>query len=1254
MHLEEVSRKKPAKTRLSDLKKIWVYIDGLYNEWREAQPRRKDSILDGAKTYIEKEYGLFHPINYFVDVRDGSFSLGYLLRIRVIQDVLGYSSTKKFASGHEREERLPASESKMDRAFFSDHKTAPVDAANVLTAGFKRVLKARLANESEEDLFEKVFSGPDAPSHFEHWLKKGRTKLYDRFEHLDDRRAAKFLADANDLRETLLEKISDDLFPCPGSAPETAQRMLYNYYGAGMWGGLSSLAKWILEERDRRNSEIEICYIPLIRSKMSGGLSLPDFVAHITSFYKGEPAGRAKAPPETAAELAAQLDAIRLAMAEKPGILIFDGYSDADIGFKNIGRTIADNHVLDIIARLLEPPVVTDDEVFDLATFERNRIVILSDEDLSESAKSHDAPDLLVAHDPEPRLVPSPDASKMMQIIEWQGLAHKDDIKILRERIPGLSKETSEAVFAALSALLSAQLTPSCKHFPEAATSVVRHAEVIKGIVTLLGKEEGSQRLLAIIVKELLKRIGDLDKEAEFILLIIAFAPGGVRRATLVRILRRWRQTKMLGPKDRKSPLSSYQGHEDVDAKLDALLDRFGSIVAAQRDDFFEEYDDSPPTFDPIMTTQPRIEMHYDRASKRVGALDFTIPEIRRTLTAMSALGVRRHLRLIIHRFLAEENLAQQTIALRHSQKENEGSLRFYRRLVAGIYHALCSIPFSTEGKLANFPCKPPNSGIPICPDETWTWVAGYCYQRLLERVPEYRMSRVFAADMTKLEILMKLERPWLDDFKSARDQRLKASRSSDTIFYRVIADFEKRTPHAAEAARVRYGQLALEHALSLAQTEFLIGERRSTNQKPQETALKQRQRVQRKLPWAGAESSDSDGDEAEFRWTEEDLRIAKRRLDYYLSKADEKNLERLFNAIKPVIDRQVSVNVIKEDVRRNASMADGGDCSSIAAFIDNLTSRFRELTESRNFAPGVTDEIDPDLFSGVSSTTVSTKDGKPLSGKMQSYLCAILLRKAEYLAVNADIEEGRAKLNGDEAPETATRIGRQFSKALATFVLAEQIRLNIFDQDAFGDKYFLSGHSVRTMIRTCLKLEQLSRRRSAADHTQVSNGLFSIYARRMADLWARGLHRFDRERASMLTMEATIWRIATPKPQLSRLRICLQFLREAEPLSLTLGTTSRAHMRFLLERAKVYRRLAIYFAASEYACCHFSPEKSDHFRELARRDIAMLDRLTEHHDIKFWRILVDLQKQAFDKDFPLGSLRYGERLNMVATGVAV
>lgn len=169
------------------------------------------------------------------------------------------------------------------------------------------------------------------------------------------------------------------------------------------------------------------------------------------------------------------------------------------------------------------------------------------------------------------------------------------------------------------------------------------------------------------------------------LLLLTAFATGGIKRATLLRSLMLWRGVFP----ERPLPRWYATPHEWFTC-IGAWIDGFLTIIRAGPD---EEWKEISPMSHPFEYADGiRLDPGSDPEAWWSESVDFLIGDVRNALVEFVE---REHRQLAegIHRILAEEALRQHTMALRHTAPADRLTMRTHRRGLQALYHGLASLP---------------------------------------------------------------------------------------------------------------------------------------------------------------------------------------------------------------------------------------------------------------------------------------------------------------------------------------------------------------------------------------------------------------------------------------------------------------------------------------------------------------------------------------------------------------------------------
>lgn len=169
------------------------------------------------------------------------------------------------------------------------------------------------------------------------------------------------------------------------------------------------------------------------------------------------------------------------------------------------------------------------------------------------------------------------------------------------------------------------------------------------------------------------------------LVLLTAFAIGGIRRTTLVRCLALWGD---VFPGAHLDPFPA--STEQWAAFFDEWLECFAPVISSGPDEKWQQIDSLEHPFE-----YPDATALAPAAEQTAGwqeSIDFLIVDVRNAIVT----HVQEHhweLAEGIHRILAEEALRQHLIALRHTQPADRLTIRTYRRGLQALYHGLASLP---------------------------------------------------------------------------------------------------------------------------------------------------------------------------------------------------------------------------------------------------------------------------------------------------------------------------------------------------------------------------------------------------------------------------------------------------------------------------------------------------------------------------------------------------------------------------------
>jgi hypothetical protein len=542
-------------------------------------------------------------------------------------------------------------------------------------------------------------------------------------------------------------------------------------------------------------------------------------------------------------------------------------------------------------------------------------------------------------------------------------------------------------------------------------------------------------------------------------------------------------------------------------------------------------------------------------------AIDFRILEMRRQVLASVTKHRARKVQAL-HRLLAEEALIQQTISFRH--EPTAASLRGLRRLLSVLFHGLISIPIRRE-RFGIETLRNVDFALPTDPRRAWEWIYLFAYRRLIEAPPAWYLSRFFGADLLKREGLTLVARPWKGwtRYPAARPF---VEAAGETLIPQLTSDR-------------RLADVAQDYHLSFFQSAYALGELDDA-----ERSLV----AARNIMGSSAIAN---------------LSHNKRRMDLAILRQDKNEISAAEHDFFGLI---------------------GSTATEISTgYVDKVGTQLLALVKEGNFDGPVHIEKVTPILDALKSRAFDFG----WSGAELSQVSDIFFRLGERRALDGDIAYAAARVDDvkNDFVRKSDRLARHsssiqtFATSMAYFRIAEALRLQVFSDHPTSDRFFASGHSARQMTRVALKLERLSRDATSADD-QTLPGFFARKARQYADVVTRHLYRHPRERASMLILESAMARLLSSGSTEDGLLSARSYLQQAEPVVLSLGSPCRVKMRFLLERIKVHRRMALLEG--------MSPMSVRSYLEFAETDLAALESILGGKSA-LWRDLFTIQEYA-------------------------
>ena len=465
---------------------------------------------------------------------------------------------------------------------------------------------------------------------------------------------------------------------------------------------------------------------------------------------------------------------IRQRLASKPALIVFLGFGERRNGVYETLRVIRDDYTIStIIPNLLEPPSRAIDGPLDLGTWRRNRILLLSNDDISNVADGRHAlsdthPELsryrevMLKRPKITRLTDAPDDDQTaIKIIKGHNYIHGRAILSTRERRHSFwQKAISENVFRTIDALISLQGALAVDHSPSGIGMDVDR-DLFAHLETLHDNTAGDDPRLEVSVRHLLTLLERHKPVWALCLKMIAETPGGLRSRTLCDLLMRfadWADDKMGATlaSHLQSHLDRHERQKCAEKEIETMLDTLSPILS------FGRVQDFPDLKRPAAHFGLRGARFASIAQEDLQAIEFTLPEVRdQIICALHDSKDGKDLAQLIHLLLCDESLRQHTDATVASNAWDTQITRPYRRLVQAIFHGLNALrPNDTRDGWVSPRLSGWDGIIPSDPDLLWRELYLIHFRETLERPGEWRLARVFANDQLKMELLFGFVRP--------------------------------------------------------------------------------------------------------------------------------------------------------------------------------------------------------------------------------------------------------------------------------------------------------------------------------------------------------------------------------------------------------------------------------------------------------------------------------------------------------------
>lgn len=918
-----------------------------------------------------------------------------------------------------------------------------------------------------EEAFSRTFRGREALHNFLLWLR-GVPEFGDGLDLRKD--VSRSLAEAG--REKEIAAVHAFLVAKAGRQSEPAIMVVH---ADGMTRGLTALANHVIDHPDFATSPI--CYLPV--SHMAGTpdiVDAPRLVGWLHNFYHGRRSGDPEGPTRASSEAGfiEMVEDIRREMARKPAIIILDGHIDRVGGSNALRNIIVDDAVTGVLEMLVQPHGGSAETPSDISVFEKTCFLVLSDGPAESLA---------------------PYCSKR---ISFPGPQLVDTLRFLHD-----SDSHGGPLFDYPEAVEAYCKATNCSN------------EIEMHLVDVLASRELPFDDIAAgqpekLVARLLKSLRDEDTRNFLIVTWLALTPGGLRYASLHRLLTRW--GKIFTSEDGEGlavcPSPFQSSLETVEDDVEGLV--------GYHDGLFIEVEDQ--TLSATMLQDHRLEdldarldpesddRRSPRRDKGRATITFRLPRMRRLFLQEILKDEMAHdVIAAMHFLLAEESLRQHTMLMRHAERMDFSSMRANRRLCQALYHGFFSLkasPALRERVVTRIPCVLP---API--ERAFIRLYAIFYRNLLEAPPHWEVSRVMGADPVKRDLLLlalnaisdepnRWRKAMLDDIEQGLTlpkwildaaSRASADGSESLPLVETMADLLVALGHAAE----QLGEIDLVHK-------------------------------------CGRIANDLDSQVAPAVWRVSGL------------------VSQRFRRAKIEIDAHISASKT-----RDAEQQIGA--ALLAIGFEGLRDRARELAEKLDGGEITTWEaLDKTVNAAV----------EPVSAEHLAMVADLLARQAEVFIPKPLQEVGQTAPTGE--PGDRLLLWRTF----ILLKMAVACRRLVAWRQPLGRSYVASGHWSRTYIRITLLILQLQERQDLYKRPALDRIRLFQEMRKEADVLVRYFSRYPAERASLLVVEAMIVNALTKTRE--GLKAAHRLILEADERLTWATDRPRLRMRLLYERALI------------------------------------------------------------------------------------
>ncbi len=1018
------------------------------------------------------------------------------------------------------------------------------------------------ANDLE--IFTRTFTGESAYDEFQGFLRSGRVPHWlDPAPTVSD-----YYQVGRDLRTNLVNETIKFL------RGQDSSFHLLNIHSEESPGGLTAYVNQVYKslEPDER---AKCVYVSLNGNVAEKGLATYSFQAAVERIYRAM-CNAESMDIDPAAEVRRMIRRIRSEMASgTPVFLVLDGVRITDTR-SGMSQVLQDYHFVELLNQLMEPLFDLSGDGGTLDNFGKSKIIVLSDRKLTD-VENFDYSDNEIRQEKLPKAPSLRAAERATRRSEGYRFT-----KTLEE-----DEETIEL-----------GPIPEPRSYQAECESEYALGIVIELIAQRLGKPsptvqndqvpgvDANLDLVALDLVQILKDHG--EEQWAFALLIIATSPTGIRPITLRHVYHQWQEFGCAWERPRENFNSTTE--DAFDQKLEELSFLFAPIVQTRQQELIYGIDTSGSAFE-----YPQPPMRYRADGQQLVTLDFRYPQLRKSILNAFYVHFGYHPIRSAHRILAESALRQQTVVFRHADRSSFGSLREYKLLLQTLYHGLLSLPTSSELDADNrLVDSSPYLAIPDDHVTAWTWLTQFLYRGLLENHNMWQVSRRFARDRLKRELL---------------DLIVEPSRFREVGQHAGGSGLQLAALSAGRGTQKRslVDQLTHELTLARAHVEYLTTEQGGGLELLRNTKTVAQKSVQLGV-WKDLSQQDR-------------IDAEKKALDF---------------AVLNTNNQEVWQKAILLQLREFERGSSRGIVQEIQnEFIPKTKAALLSVLTSRNFESNLRP-----YFHNVrpNPETMTDKILKAWSPEIAGFAAEFLARAGEGYVVLADYNYSalRAENGGPfENPEEQVKDAIDgFLESFSYQILAEQLRRAAFFADPRNQRFQPSGHYARVYVRTALRLERMCRVYYLSSLTGEA-GYFGRRARRMLDLLTRHLYHLPRERASIYVLEAVLTRmLSNTRDQSSYshdLLLANQLLGRAEHYVFITEHDARVRFRYYLERHKNHWALATVFDDQDSQL--YDDKKSQMFKERASHDYLKLEKLAAKHDkYPAWRNISIVEGEKYQR----------------------